>query len=520
MKTQKTQTSRNNPTPTTRLNAETLGDRVMPAGLIAVGTDVGIVARVRVFADNDDNGTYETLAGTFKPFGDVFSGGARVAMGDFDGDGNDELAVAQGIGGSKVKIYAMNPDGTVGGLVDSFLPFGAFGGGMHLAAGDLDADGKDELAVSQGSGGSGVKIFAETDGDGKVSDNETDSLNPFGAFVGGARLAMANTNNSGGAELIIARGPGGPATVMVATDSDGDRQVTDNPLLENFLAFGAGYTGGVNVAAGSINGANGGGAEIIVGRETGNTSVRIFSDADADGLVGDDAVFDIYNPTPGGATGTRVAAGDTDGSGSLVEVITGAGPGAGSGVQIQDDDGDAGVLLSDNAASDSFSAFAAGYTGGIFVGFGKVQEAVYAAADLTKTIVDTATTTSSIIVPPGAGIIQNLTVHLSLNHAHNADLDVTLTHLPSGTTVTLFTDVGGNSDGMIVRLRDSAGMDIDTAADPADGEPIVGTYNLDDAALLSAFNGLDASGEWVLAVVDDFAGNTGTLYSWSLEVTY
>jgi subtilisin-like proprotein convertase family protein len=520
MKSRKNKNRVSTPAPKTRLNAESLGERVMPAGLIAVGTDVGAVATVRVFADNDNNGTYETLAAAIKPFGTTFSGGARVALGDFNGDGNDELAVAQGFGGNKVKIYAMNPDGSVGGLMDSFLPFGAFGGGMHLAAGDLDGDGRDELAVSQGSNGSGVRIFADTNGDGKVSDNQTDSLNPFGAFVGGARVAMADTNNSGGAELIIARGPGGPATVMVATDADADRQVSDDLLLENFLAFGAGYTGGVNVAAGAINGANGGGAEIMVARETGPATVKIYSDADADGLASDDAVWDFYNPTPGTTTGARLAAGDTDGSGNLVEVITAAGAGGGSGVQIQDDDVDVGNLLSDNAASDSFSAFAAGYTGGLFVGFGKVEEAVYAAGDLPKSIADNATTTSSIIVPPGAGIVQNLIVNLSLNHAFNADLNVTLTHVPSGTTVSLFSDVGGNSNGMIVRLSDSAGTDIDDEVDPADGEALVGTYNLDDAALLSVFDGLDASGEWVLSVTDDKAGDVGTLFGWSLEISY
>jgi hypothetical protein len=85
--------------------------------------------------------------------------------------------------------------------------------------------------------------------------------------------------------------------------------------------------------------------------------------------------------------------------------------------------------------------------------------------------------------------------------------------------VTLFTNVGGVSDGMFVRLNDTTATDIGTPA-PGDGVPIVGNYNLEGAALLSIFNGLDASGEWVLSITDDFAANSGTLYSWSLEVTY
>jgi hypothetical protein len=194
--------------------------------------------------------------------------------------------------------------------------------------------------------------------------------------------------------------------------------------------------------------------------------------------------------------------------------------GAGSGVQVQDDDGDAGDLLRDNAASDSFSAFAAGYTGGVFVGFGKVEEAVYAAADTPRTIADVATTTSSIFVPPSAGIIQDLIVNISLMHAWNSDMDVTLTYLPSGTTIELFTDVGFNSDGMMLRLRDSAGTDIGAVAAPVDGVPLVGQFNPEGAAALSTFDGLDASGQWVLSITDDAAGETGTLYGWSLEISY
>jgi hypothetical protein len=45
-----------------RLNAEPLGDRVLPAGILAVGTDAGVTATVRTFTDTDANGTYDTLA--------------------------------------------------------------------------------------------------------------------------------------------------------------------------------------------------------------------------------------------------------------------------------------------------------------------------------------------------------------------------------------------------------------------------------------------------------------------------
>src|SRR5262245_9708178 len=123
MKTSTRSRSSPTPTPRSRLGLEPLFDRVLPAGILAVGTDAGVVAAVRTFLDTDGNGTYETVADTFNPFGG-FTGGVRVATGDFDGDGNDELVTAMGSGGGRVKIWALNSDGSVGGFVEWFDPFG------------------------------------------------------------------------------------------------------------------------------------------------------------------------------------------------------------------------------------------------------------------------------------------------------------------------------------------------------------------------------------------------------------
>jgi subtilisin-like proprotein convertase family protein len=475
------------------------------------------VATVRTFIDSDSNGTYETLAGVLQPFG-ASRGGVRVATGDFDGDGNDELVTATGAGGT-VKIWSLNSDGSVGGVKESFLPFGAaFKGGLFVAAGDLDGDGKDELAVSQGSGGNAIRVFSDTDGDAFVGDALTDSFNPFGGFLGGSRLAIGDTNNLGGDDLIVGRGPGGPTTVRVYTDGDADRQVSDAPALESFLPFGSAYTGGVYVASGAIESVGNGGAEVIVGRGTGASVVRIFTDTNASGKVGDEAPFETFHAQPGSTGGVRVAAGDTDNSNFFVEVITASGPGGGR-VTIRDDTGDAGLLVSDNVADDNFAAFGASYTKGLFAAFGKVQNTTYSYQGFPTTIPDQATVTSTIVVPPGAGKIKDLDVTLAIAHTFVGDLDITLTHVPSGTSVTLFTDIGGTDAGLFVRLNDEAGTDIGSADNP-DGEYISGTFNPEGTAALSVFDGLDASGEWQLTITDDTAADLGVLYGWSLAFTF
>lgn len=500
-----------------RLCAEQLGDRVLPAGILAVGTDAGPVATVRTFIDSDSNGTYDTLAGVFQPFG-LSKGGVRVAMGDFNKDGNEELVTVTGVGGA-VKIWSMNSDGSVGGVIEAFLPFGsAFKGGLFVAAGDLDGDGKDELAVSQGSGGNTIRIYSDTDADALVGDNQTDAFNPYGGFTGGTRIAFGNTNNILGDELIVGRGPGGATSARVYTDADHDRAVSDAAALESFLPFGPAYTGGVYVASGAMENVGGNGAEVIVGRGTGASVVRIFTDTNASGKVGDEAPFETFHAQPGSTGGVRVAAGDTDNSSFFVEVITASGPGGGR-VTIRDDTSDAGLLVSDNVADDNFAAFGASYTKGLFTAFGKVQNTTYSYQGFPTTIPDQATVTSTIVVPPGAGKIKDLDVTLAIAHTFVGDLDITLTHVPTGISVTLFTDIGGTDAGLFVRLNDEAGTDIGSADNP-DGEYISGTFNPEGTAALSVFDGLDGSGEWQLTITDDANNDVGILYGWSLHTQF
>ena len=496
---------------------EFLETRIAPAGFIfAAGGGI-----VQVFADPELDNVYDTLAQSFTPFPDYF-GAIFVATGDFDGDNNTELVTAQGNGpDAEVRIWDVSSSGRVRVLLDAFTPFPNAAKGVSVAAGDLDNDGRDELIVGAGPGGKPtVKIFRDVDADGAVSDHKVDSFLAFdAAFTGGVRVAAGDVDNSGGAEVIAASWKRG-GTVRTFTDTDQDGAISDNlpdAQLEEFQPFGVLYTSGLNVASGPIANAGGGGDELLVANLVGIPRIEIYSDANGDGQVADDPIFDTLLPAGDGfQKGASIAVGDSDES-ILFEVITAPAAGTGSRIKLFDDTNDSGSLLSDNPPVFEIDAFEDGYRGGVNLAFGEVVRDDYIYVGGPRPISQDAVVITSLFVPARAGIIRDLDFELELLHEFSADIDLTLTHVPSGTSIVLFTDAGGNSDGFTIRLSDEEGVNI-TEAPATDGSPVIGAFAPESPALLSIFDGLDASGEWRLTIVDDFAGDDGVLFDWQLLI--
>jgi hypothetical protein len=81
----------------------------------AVGTGEGAPSQVRVF--NPSNGL-EVF--NFSPYETTFTGGVRVATGDFNQDGVDDIVTAPGFGGSARIVVT---DGKTGAQLGSFFAF-------------------------------------------------------------------------------------------------------------------------------------------------------------------------------------------------------------------------------------------------------------------------------------------------------------------------------------------------------------------------------------------------------------
>ncbi|MFZ2803639.1 MAG: putative glycoside hydrolase [Patescibacteria group bacterium] len=157
---------------------------------IVVGRGSGTPAQVAIFS----------MAGkmltSWSAYSAPFSGGVRIAIGDIDHDGLNEIVTGAGPGGGP-HIRIWKTDGTPWG--GSFFAFDqSEHGGVSVAMGDVDGDGKDEIIVGSGQGAMPkVRIFS---GSGTLKAEFTLGAQPL---VGGLTVTAADINGDGIAEILV-----------------------------------------------------------------------------------------------------------------------------------------------------------------------------------------------------------------------------------------------------------------------------------------------------------------------------
>lgn len=110
---------------------------------IVIGAGSGASPEVQVFGGDGKR------RAVFLAYNKDFKGGVRVAIGDLDGDGQAEIVTAPGPGMDPL-IRRFKADGTFS-QPNGFLAYTrSLRGGVNIAVGDLDGDGKAEIITAPG----------------------------------------------------------------------------------------------------------------------------------------------------------------------------------------------------------------------------------------------------------------------------------------------------------------------------------------------------------------------------------
>lgn len=104
------------------------------------------------------------------------------------------------------------------------------------------------------------------------------------------------------------------------------------------------------------------------------------------------------------------------------------------------------------------------------------------------------------------GTVLKVEIRFSARHTWDSDLTAALIS-PAATQLTLFSGIGGSGDD----YQDTLFTDDADSNIIAGSPPYIGQFKPFPSDLASAFNGEDANGTWILRVVDDSAGDEGTL---------
>jgi hypothetical protein len=164
----------------------------------------------------------------------VFAGGIFVAAGNLDGGPSAEIITgADAGGGPQVNIYsaAQIQANNFASAATSFFayPFANgifFTGGVRVATGDVNGDGKADLITAAGPGGGPqINVYYGTSGGGFIAGagqpfpTPSASLSAFGGglatFAGGVYVSAIDINGDGFADIIAGAGPGGEPLVSI-----------------------------------------------------------------------------------------------------------------------------------------------------------------------------------------------------------------------------------------------------------------------------------------------------------------
>ncbi|MFA6391250.1 MAG: FG-GAP-like repeat-containing protein [Patescibacteria group bacterium] len=209
-------------------------------GIKEIITGAGVGGHlVKVFTYRD--GQYQLMK-EFSAYNYNYLLGVKVAAGDLDGDGKSEIITGtESGGGPHVRVFDGN--GNLKFSPGFFAYREDLRHGIKVACGDLDGDGRDEIITGTNIRmGPHVRVF-DPFGNIKFTPGFFAYDN---AFRGGVNVAVADLNQDGRDEIITGAGPGGGPHIRIFN------RYGDTIVSSGFFAYPMSYRSGVQVGGGII----------------------------------------------------------------------------------------------------------------------------------------------------------------------------------------------------------------------------------------------------------------------------
>ena len=245
----------------TPLGVESLEGRRVMAANVAVGSEIGVSSTPLVRLVDVDTGAVKAQVQAFE---NAFKGGVRVAMGDVDGDAVPEVLAASGPGRvGEIRVFRQQVSGNTTTLIELVayrtIPFGlSYTGGVEIAAGDLDGNGREDIVAAMSRGAGTVKAFLSVAAADPVQNVAFKSFTPFGpTFTGGASVAVADLGTFSGGRLVNGETPDNRVEIIVGSGAGmaGTVVAYDVSAAPRVIARIASATGqgGVALSTGRVN---------------------------------------------------------------------------------------------------------------------------------------------------------------------------------------------------------------------------------------------------------------------------
>jgi hypothetical protein len=231
----------------------------------------GRAPEVRVF---DLHGTL--LASTLA-FERDYQGGLTVAAGDLNGDGRAEI-IAGTLAGP-ARVHALSADGTQFGPV--VVPFAGDIRGVEVGVADLAGTGRGVILAGQASGADPRLAVIEP-----ASGSVVRVLDPAPFVTGGIRVAGGDIDGDGRDEIVVTPGFGGDGLVRVL-----NRRFVDAETFKAYPWDGAGMNVAVRARIGLPIRAEGIALKLVAGRRA-RSIVAHFHDAAAPSNAAVEATID------------------------------------------------------------------------------------------------------------------------------------------------------------------------------------------------------------------------------------